>query len=1123
MNKKINNQLQRLFMRLSFVNVFLVSALIAQGATNTLLGQEVLNKKVNFTARQESLSVILRRIESLGGVKFSYLSSIVDNQSKTSVDVKDQSLQELLDELLKPLDLKYEIFGNQIILNRLVTNTNAIYSLQLIQGVIFNEKGEPIAGATVSDKKNPKTATSTSTDGSFTLNVEMGATLIVSAIGYEQQTVVVDRSTMQVRLKVSDNALEEVVVVGYGSQKKSTVTGSISSVSGDALRQIPTANITNAIAGNIPGVISTTPNGTPGSGSNLQIRGITTLNDNSPLVVVDGVVRYDGFGNIDSDEIESITVLKDASAASVYGARAANGVFLITTKRGKMGKPVITYSGMIGKQQPTNYPKLMSAYQFASLRNKALKNMSYDPGNPNHAGLFYSEDQLTDFQSRGDKNVWYDATFKKNSMQHDQNVSVNGGTEVIKYFASVGIFDQDGMYDNINFKRYNFRSNTDARINKNLVVKLGFEGRQENSNNPGFDAGSIFAAVLRQNPTYSILNSDGSYFNTTGEHPVAMYESTGYNRNVWNVFQGSLSFEHKLSFITEGLSLNGLYSIYKDRLFNKTFFTPYTMYDVNASGQVTGTKLVGNQTSLNQRYQESDQQFYNLSVNYDHNFGKHEVRGVLVYEEYNSKGNTFFAYRQQFLSNIKDELFASGNENQNLGGNGIITDARRSVIGRVNYNFADRYLLEGVFRSDGSYRFPIRSRWGFFPAISAGWVMSEEPFFKDSPINNVVSYLKFFGSTGLTGNDRVQAFQFLDNYSIVSASGPILDGSSTPRLNYGVYPNATITWEKQQSTNFGINAVLLNSKINLNFEYFIRNTKDILMARALSVPSTFGRDLPTENYGEMSNRGWEASLGYREKIGAVNANFNFNISHVVNKVTKIDDPVTALDYQRQLGRVYGFRSGYETDGIFRTQEEADAWFGGQQFGQKSLAGDLRYVDINGNGQIDIQDQKVISNYNNTPRMMFGLSSTLSWKQFDLNFLVQGAAQRNLMIQGTGRVLYAGGGASGNFAYLEDSWTPDNINAEYPIAWTDARSINNRNSTFWLKDAGYVRLKSASLGYTLDNTWLHKNGISKIRVYLSGFNLLTWSQIKQFDPEVSAGNGLYYPQQQNFNFGINLTL
>lgn len=1001
----------------------------------------------------------------------------------------------------------------------------------VVKGIIKDGQGNVLSDASIVVKGQKGKGTSSDSQGRFTLEVPQDAILTISLVGYVKKEVEVkSQQVLEITLESENNILDDVVVVGYGKQKRVNLTGAVATVSGKDLLKTPTSNITNAIAGRLAGVVAKNPNGQPGSGSSLQIRGLSTMNDNSALIVIDGVVRQDGFGNLDPNEIASISILKDASAASVYGARAANGVFLITTKKGVIGKPTITYSGLYGIQQPTSYPKMMDAYEYASVRNQALINSGRSPSDPAHAGLFFNQTRLDEFKALGNKNRWYEESFKSNSPQTQHNISINGGTEAIKYFTSVGYFDQDGMYDNINFKRYNFRSNIDAKVNENLVLTLGLEGRQENKDNPGYNANTIFSHVLRVNPTHKIYNNDGSYFNTNGEHPIAEIKSSGYNRDRLNVFQGSLSFVHKLPFITEGLSLNGLLSIYKDRLFRKSFLTPYTMYNEQESGKERLSKVVGGKTSLSQAYTESDQQTYNLSLNYARSFNKHEVSALALYEIYNSNGNTFNASRQDFISNIKDELFASGATNQNIGGNGFINDARRSLVGRLNYGFDSRYLFEATFRYDGSYRFAPNQRWGFFPAMSAGWRISEESFFKENQSLSFIDNLKLRASTGILGNDKVDlngdgvpdAFQFIDNYSITTGSGPIVDGVALPIVSYGVYPNLNFTWEKQHNNNIGLDASFFNSKLSFEFDYFFRTTKDILRARDRSVPGTFGRSLPPENYAEMKSHGFELSIGHQNKINEFRYNLNFNISQAKNKVTAIDDPANGLEYEKQLGRRYQYVYGYVSDGLFQSTAEAESWYGGSQFGQKSLAGDIKYIDVNGNGTIDISDQKQISNYNSSPQIIYGFSGGLEWKNIDFSFLIQGAAQVNLMLGGVGRVMYQGGGSSGNFAYLADSWTKENTDAKYPLAWVDSRTVNNRNSTFWLKNAGYVRLKTVDLGYTLKQSWLKDKGIDRLRFYVSGVNLFTWSQLKEFDPEVETGSGLYYPQQRTFNVGVNLS-
>lgn len=1000
----------------------------------------------------------------------------------------------------------------------MVLSAPAFSQDDLVTGRVVGAQDEPIAGATVSLKEQSVRGMTDSL-GRFQIitDAEEG-TLVVSSIGFLTKEVAFKKSTpMLVVLQEDQTQLDEIVVVGYGKQKKINLTGSVATISGDEIRETPTTNLTNAIGGRLPGAVTVNGNGRPGSGSSLQIRGFSTLNNNDPLYVIDGIVRSDGIGNLDPAEVESMTILKDASAAAVYGARAANGVVLVTTRRGVSGKPVFSYSGLVGLQTPTQYPRMMNALEYATYRNAALTNMGYDVSNPAHTSMFYSEEEIDRFRAGGTD--WYDLTFKKNSTHTQHSLTVNGGSEAIKYFTSLGYMDQDGMYDNINFKRYNFRTNVDTRINKRFQVGLNLEGRQEISKTPGWDANQLFQYIQLSNPTLPAYTKSGRPFNTNGAHPVEMIYNSGYGNNQYSVFQGTLQLEHQLDFITEGLSVQGVASYYKQHLFNKSFVTPHTMYEEDEAGNVTNTKVTGEPTFLTETFQEINNVTLNASLRYARMFRDHDVSGLVLFEQYSSAGNEFDAARRDFSTNIKDEFFASGPDNQTIGGSGIVNDARRSLVGRVNYAFSEKYLLEGTFRYDGSYRFPEGRRFGFFPAFSAGWRISEEAFFKNSSALGFVNDLKLRVSKGLIGNDRVNPYQFMDAYSIVTGSGPIVDGQPQPLINYGVYPNPYITWEKQDNTNIGLDVLFLKGALGLEFDYFFRNTTDILWSRDRSVPATFGRGLPNENYAKVKSRGLDFTLSHRSHVGELNYQLRLIGSYATSEVVQIDDPANALDFQKQLGRPVGFLSGYEAIGIFQSQEEIDNWYGGTQFGYAPKPGDVKYADVDGDNRITISDQRVLSDYGSTPRIMYGLSGGFTWRNIDLDFLFQGAAQRAMILSGTARIMY-NNGSYNNFSYLRDAWSENNPGGRYPQAWLGSNTVNDRNSSLWLRNAGYLRLKTVNLGYTFRSAWLDSRHIQRLKVFVSGYNLATWSGFKEFDPEAETSGGWYYPQQRNINIGIN---
>jgi TonB-linked SusC/RagA family outer membrane protein len=960
-------------------------------------------------------------------------------------------------------------------------------------------------------------------DGNFSLNVADNALLQVSFIGYIAQEISVlnAASPIVIRLLEDVSQLEEVVVVGYGTQKKVNLAGAVSTVSAEKIIQTPSANLTNAVAGRLSGVLATNNSGAPGSGSSLQIRGLSTLNNNSPLIVIDGIIGGD-FSQIDPNEIQSITALKDASSA-VYGARAANGVFLITTKRGTIGKPKITYNGMVGVQQPTQYTKLMGPYEYAYTKNQAYRNMGYDPNNPAQASMFYSDDRLAQLKAGTWGVNWQEASLQDNPVETQHNLSVNGGTEAIRYFLSTGYLDQDGMFENMSFNRYNLRANVDAKITKHLDIGLNVEGRQTNNNLLGTSTFELFYDMVAADPARykAAYYPDGKPVDAQVRHPIENPKRGGYERQRTNYFQSVLSFEQRLPFVTQGLSVKGNAAFSYNYYFSKRFVKPFMMYVEDENGNVTNALERGTALALTENFQNTRGTVYNVSLNYARIFGGHDVSAMLLYEQSESTGDQMNGTKQNYTTDIKDELYASGTNNQSFSGTSILDEARRSLVGRANYAFNGKYLFEFSFRYDGSYRFPKETRFGFFPSVLLAWRISEEPFFKNAGGPDFVDNLKLRFSKGLMGNDRVNAFQFMDSYSINSGSGPVFGGSPEVFVNYGVYPNPLITWEKQDNNNLGIDLSLWKGKLSVEADGFYRKTRDILWSRNRSVPGTFGRSLPNENYAQMQSHGIDLTVGHQNRISDWQYSVQLTGTYATNKVTQIDDPSSGLDYEKQLNRPVGFRVGYDALGFFQSAEEAAAWYGGQQFGQTSVAGDIKYADVDGDNEITTRDQKILSYNGYAPRLVFGLSLGVQWKNFDLDILAQGAGMRTVLMTEFSRTMFIWG-VCNSPQYLTDSWSPDNRDAQYPLAWADSRSINNRTSSVWLKDAAYVRLKSASLGYTVKQKGLQAIGIDKLRVYVSGFNLFTLSQLKEFDPEAEDPSARYYPQQRNMNIGVNVS-
>lgn len=1119
-----------------FTSLISINLLMAK----TGIGQSLSDTKVTIGLRNQPLVAAFQEIEKQSDFRFAYMETLLAPYQHWNLPAGTRSVEETLLLLLNNTKLTYKANRYSIgILEKkwpfLPENTLAAPqdSLLTIHGRVVNEKGEPLPGATVVVKGSSK-GTATDDAGNFVLHgAGKNTDLLVTVMGYNPQEVNSGgkEGVLNITLSVDARSLNQVVVVGYNSQKKGSIISSIATLPGAELQKTPAVNLSNTLAGRIPGVLATTLNGRPGSGAYLRIRGKVSLNEPGPLTVIDGVVRNDDFGNINADEIETISVLKDAAATAAYGARAAGGVILITTKRGKAGKPVIGYNGFIGTESPTRYPRLMSAYEYASTRNQASLNAGYDPANPAHASRFYTPAQLDDFKTGKTGTDWWKENFSGKGKITQHNLSVRGGSEQIRYFAALGYANQQGLWDAYNYNRFNIRSNVDARINKTLNIGLNLEARRAITNAAGFDAYSIFEHTVQAQPVLEAYTPRGRYNDLSGPHPVADINESGDEQKKDEVFQGTLFFEQQLPFITKGLSLKGTAAVVRRQYFQKWWRTPYLLYSEDANGNILGTRSVPigdqNSSSLFQESRQFTNNTYNISLNYARSFGKHEVSGLALYEQIEQNSDYFNASRRQFPTDLKEDFYASGQNGQTIDGRTAIDDARQSFVGIVNYGYANKYLLNATVRYDGSYKFPPHRRWGLFPSVSAGWRISEENFMKRNlPF---INDLKLRVSTGLTGNDNVGAFQYLDEYSFSQGEipgiwppfyAPVIDNQPTVMINYGVYANPNITWEKLQTTNFGIDLSILNGKVDVTVDYFLRKTKDMLWDRSRSVPGTFGRTLPKENYAEMESKGLEWMARYEDRSGDFRYNVSVQGSVSSNRITRIDDPANGSPWEMKQHRPLGFMTGYRAEGLFQSQDEADKWHGGKQFDQQPKAGDIKYADVNGDGKITEQDQDVISPYDVLPQVTYGISGGVKWKNFDLDVLFQGAARRSLMLSMEAITLFRGEKYN-SFAYLADAWSAGNTGAKYPRATIDANFNNNRASTFWMRNASYLRLKAVNLGYTFTQAWFRERG-SNLRLYVSGANLLTWSPFKEFDPEAESGVGYYYPQMRNFNVGVNLS-
>ncbi|MBE9582989.1 TonB-dependent receptor [Mucilaginibacter sp. JRF] len=1011
---------------------------------------------------------------------------------------------------------------------------NATVNKFAVSGTVTDEKGAPLPGVSVT-VKGTTIGTVTDVNGKYTIQANSESDVLVfSFIGYQSMEKPIGGSAkLNVQLIADNQALNEVVVVGYGTQKKATLTGSISQVKGSDLVKSPQPNLSNSLAGRFSGVVINNRSGEPGyDGSNINIRGLATTGSNSVLVVVDGVPgQIGGLERLDPNDVESVSVLKDASAA-IYGNRAANGVILVTTKRGKTGKPSINYSFNQGFSSPTRLPKMADAATYAQIMNEIV----YDSNPSGGLNQSYTEEQIQMFRDGSNPLLypntdWIDQTLKKVALQNQQNLSISGGNENVKYYTSLGTIYQDGIYKEgvTKYKQYNFRSNVDANISSRLKVGLSLSGRQENRLFPQVGAGDVFRSIYRAKPIIAAYYPNG--LPTTGienNNPaVQVTDIGGTVDNPTQVFNGILRGSFLIPGV-EGLSLDGFYSVDKSNIFNKNFSKPYVLYSYTPSTDTYNSVITGgnNQRAmLTESHTNQSLITSNIKLNFARKFGKHDLNTFVAYEESKNHLEYFDAQRFNFLSTQLPELSQGGTAATDYLNSGYSTNyTRRSVISRLAYNYDEKYLFEGQLRIDGSSIFPEGKRWGYFPSASAAWRISKEDWFK----NNVkaINDLKIRASYGSLGNDNVNNFQYFDNYTLVGngfvASVP---GSGSSTIQSGVnlvkLANPNITWEVARKLDLGINAILFNN-FTVEAIYFQQKRSSILANRNASVPATsgivnpFGADplVPSENIGKVNSTGFEATLGYNSSNKDFNWGISGNITLAKSKIIFIDEASGTLDYQRQTGLPLNTYLLYNAIGIFRTQADLDNY--PHVTGAK--VGDLIYEDYNNDGQITADDQ-TRTKYGNIPQITYGFTMNASYKNFDLSLLFSGQSQ-------VSQYVLPEAGSVGNFysSWADNRYSPTNTSGTFPRVTeraSNAISGGLYNSTFWLNNASFLRLKNVELGYNVQAPFLSKISISNLRIYASAFNLFTITKVKDYDPEGSSGSGQFYPQQRIINLGASV--
>ena len=990
----------------------------------------------------------------------------------------------------------------------------------ICKGLVKDATGESVIGASVV-VKGTTNGTITDFDGNFSLDgIKKGDVIVISYVGYQTQEIKWNGSPLNVILKEDSKTLSEVVVVGYGTQKKANLSGSVAMVDSKELENRPIQNVSSGLQGLMPGVAITGTNGAPGQDAGkIRVRGIGTLNEAGPYILVDGI-ETGTLSAVDPNDIESISVLKDAASAAIYGSKAANGVVLITTKRGKTGQAKISYSGYLSFQNATNMIERMGSYEYASLLNQALEAEGMSKR--------FNDTELQKFKDGNDPlypdTDWYDLAYKT-GVQHRHNVNINGGSENVKYMASLGYLNQTGILPNAGREQFNARTNLDMKINKRLSARmnLSFIKNDYSDASSAYYGGSSDQIIRQLNliaPWIVARYDDGTWGTISDGSPIAWLDSgMKVNRDNYN-FSGMAAVDYE---IFDGLKLT-LQGAYVNNLQNYNYFQKYIKYNENKESDPS---------QLDERFYKWDRTNYDALLNYNKNFGKHNIKGLLGWhtEKYNYKYQK--AVRKKFPNNELTDMNAGDASTQSNEGY-TAELAMISWFARINYDFAGKYLLEANIRADASSRFAEGHRWGYFPSFSGAWRISEEAFM-ESAKDSWLSGLKIRASWGQLGNQDALSGSNNDYYPALNTYNLDSKYAFGGSLNSGYYQRKyrleTISWEKASTWGVGVDFTLFN-KLNGSLDYYNRKTTGIIMD--VTVPKEFALDAYKDNVGSMRNSGIEINLSYNTKIGQVDFGIAGNFSYNKNEILDLGggDPNKYLDatdgysQRNKVGEAMNSYYIYRADGFFNSQEEADAYTAkyGNPFGKTFKAGDLRYVDTNKDGKLTADDREYCGS--SDPKIIYGFNINAGWKGIDLSLMFNGAAGVKRLFDGYEVYGNFSGDAAHPATIWRDAWTPDNHDASMPRIFYDTNSASSSRSVqsdFWLQDTSYLRLKNLQLGYTLPKGWLNSVGVENIRIYYSVENLLTFDKMKiNIDPESTSQRLSSYPLLRTHAFGVNVT-
>lgn len=1103
----------------------LTCALLFSAAMGLSAAGNAQTMRVNIQVKNVATSQVLSEIEKQTDYLFVYNKKEVDLNRKTSVDAVNQTTAEVLSQLFEGTDIVFAIEGENIMLMKRsdaekLHATKGTQQARIVTGIVTDKDGVPVIGANVV-VKGTTNGTITDMDGKFSLEVPEGATLRISYIGYKDQTVAISsQSNYAITLREDAEALDEVVIVGFGTQKKVNVTGAVATVGGEDLVKRPVYNVASSLQGKLPGLAITQASGQPGSESvSMRIRGMGTFSDagSDPLVIIDGISG--DLNTLNAADIENITVLKDAASAAIYGARAANGVILVTTKTGRKGKMNLTYDVNYAMHTPTRMLELVTnSADYMELKNEALANSGLS------TNRMYPQETIDLYRNATDRTKypnydWIDLMFNP-ALAYSHNLNINGGGEKTSYNSSLGYSNQDGVMRGFNNQRVNFSINTNTTLNKYISFGTKANMYYYDREAPIVGASDLFLSTMAQAPTYGPTLPDGRYtyraydYEDNNKNPYASAKEALGNTKGWDISAQAwvtVNFTDYLSWHTKA-AVTATF----DK--QKNFRPLIPQYNWHTGEFSTNLNVAGTTKSLTVKDENDILATIYSTLTFDKTFGDHALKVMAGYNQESYKYEYLQGYREGFAGNNLHELDAGGTNGQTSAGSANEW-AIQSVFGRVNYDYLGKYLLEANIRYDGTSRLHKDSRWGAFPSVSVGWRMSEEKFMESLTF---VDNLKLRASYGELGNQNIGNYPYQEllslGYKYTFDNATVSSGAAPENL-----ANQAICWERTSAWDAGLDVSVLNNKLSLSFDWYKKVTRDIL--RTAQIPASIGLGAPTINDGEVTNKGIELSITHQNQLE--NGLF-YSITAMVNRnrneLTSFGaDEIGTYSIKRE-GEPWDSFYLYEWEGIFQSEEDI-ANHAEQPYNPQP--GDLKYKDVSGpdgvpDGKIDSNDKVLVEG--RFPKFDYSFNLNLEYKNFYVSAFFQGVQGIKFYVGGWGFEPFCQGAAP-TVDWLTERWTPENPTNEKPRIYVgrETPAMSNMQSTYFLQNGSYFRLKNLQVGYTFKQDWLQKIKVNSLRVYFSGDNLFTITKYPYLDPERSSSDGSFalYPQNRVLSLGASV--